>query len=66
MGEVLLDTKGSVSKIWAIREVQFTPAFPKFNEAIVDAIRNWKFEPVIIKTDPTPVCMTVTVNIDWK
>jgi len=66
MGEVLLDTKGKVSHVWAIREVQFTPPFSTFNQAIVDAIQQWEFEPLIVKAKPMPVCMTVTVNIDWQ
>jgi Gram-negative bacterial TonB protein C-terminal len=65
-GEVLLDTKGNVSRVWAIREVHLTPLFPSFNEATVDAIRQWQFEPLVVNAKPMPVCMTVTVNINWR
>ena len=65
-GEVLLDAKGHVARVWATREVTLTPAFPPFNQAVVDAIRAWQFEPVPVKGKPMPACMTVTVTIDWS
>jgi len=36
------------------------------NDAIVNAIRQWKFEPPIIEKVPVPVCLTVTVNINLR
>jgi hypothetical protein len=61
----LLDAKGRVSSVWATRKVKLTPSFPPFNQAIVDAIREWQFEPVVVNGRPMPACMTVTVTIDW-
>jgi hypothetical protein len=66
VGEILLAAKGHVSRLWATREVKLTPSFPPFNQAIVDAIRGWQFEPVIVNSKPMPACMTVTVTIDWS
>jgi hypothetical protein len=66
VGEVLLSAEGKVSRIWPIHEVQFTPPFPLFNQAIVDAIRQWEYEPTVIKSEATPVCLTVTVSINWR
>lgn len=66
LGEVLLDAKGHVSRVWPIREVKLTPSFPPFNRAIVDAIREWQFEPVIVNAKPVPACTTVTMTIDWS
>ena len=65
-GEALIDTNGNVVGVWSIREVEITPPLPAFNKAIVDAIRQWRFEPVRVKDQPVPVCMTVTVNINWS
>jgi outer membrane biosynthesis protein TonB len=64
IGEVLLDTNGKVARVWAVREVQFTPPSPLFNQAIVDAIQQWEF--AVVKDKATPLCMTVTVNINWR
>ena len=65
-GEFLLDREGSVAQVWTLREVSFRPAFPPFNQAIVDAITQWKFEPLIVQGQPVPVCTAVTVSIDWS
>ena len=65
-GEVLLDTNGNVSHVWAIRKVRLTPDLPTFNQAIVDAIEQWQFEPLIVDGSRAAVCMPVTVNINWQ
>jgi hypothetical protein len=65
-GEALIDTKGSVVRVWTIREVEITPQLPAFNGAIVDAIRQWRFEPFRVNQKPVPGCLTVTVNINWS
>jgi hypothetical protein len=66
IGEVLLGIDGKVSHVWAIREVQFTPPFPEFDQAIAEAVRRWEYEPVGLESEGTPVCITVTVNINWR
>jgi len=66
IGEVLLGTDGKVSHVWAIREVQFKPPFPEFNQAIADAVHRWEYEPLVPKSGGTPVCITVTVTINWR
>jgi hypothetical protein len=66
VGEFLLDTKGKVVKVWTIREALLSPPFQPFNQAIVDAIRQWQFEPLIVAGAPVPACTTVTVIIDWS
>jgi hypothetical protein len=65
MGEALVDTDGNVVRVWTIREVELTPPFPPFNESIVDAIRQWKFDPLKIGGKPRPFCMAVTTSINW-
>lgn len=66
IGEALVDSTGKVSRVWSIREVTFTPAVPVFNATIVDAIRQWEYEPLIVGGKPTPFCMTVSMNIHWR
>lgn len=36
IGEALIDTRGKISRVWTIREVEITPALPAFNKAITD------------------------------
>jgi len=65
-GEILLDANGHVSRLWATREVKLTPPAAPFNQSIVDAIREWRFAPVLVDGKPTPACMAVSVAIDWR
>ena len=66
IGEALVDTRGRISRVWTIREVEIPPALPAFNKAITDAIRQWEFEPLQVNKVAVPVCLTVTINIDWS
>jgi hypothetical protein len=66
IGEALVSSSGKVDQVWPVREVTFTPAFPAFNKAIVDAIRRSVYEPVIVDGKPLPFCMTVSVQINWR
>jgi hypothetical protein len=66
VGEFLIDTKGRVAKVWPIREPRFTPPFPQFNQAIVDAVKESLYEPLVIDGRARPVCGTMTVNINWS
>ena len=66
VGETLVDSTGKVNRVWSIREVTVQPPFPAFNAAIVDAIRQWEYEPLLVKGKPTPFCMTVTVSTNLK
>jgi hypothetical protein len=65
IGEALIDGTGKVTHVWPIREPELTPPFPAFNAAIVDAIRQWEFEPLIVEGKPMAVCMAATLNINW-
>jgi hypothetical protein len=66
IGEVLINNSGKIAHVWPIREVEFKPPFPAFDSAITDAIQQWEFEQLFVQGTAVPVCMTVTVNINWK
>jgi hypothetical protein len=65
VGEVLIGTDGKVARVWTLRGVEFKPPWPEFNEAIVAAIRESTFEATILNGRPVPVCMSMTMNVDW-
>ena len=65
-GEVLVGEDGKVSRVWTIQEVRFTPPFRQANQAVVDAVRQWEFEPAVVNSEATPVCMKVTVGVHWE
>jgi len=66
IGELLVGFDGKVAHVWTLRDVRFTPPFPAFNAAIVAAIQQWEFEPVVVESKPTPICITATMTIDWQ
>jgi TonB family protein len=65
MGEALITRDGTVVRVWPIREIMMTPPFPAFNDAIADAILQWRFEPTRVDDISTPLCMFVTMSINW-
>lgn len=65
LGVVLIDGSGKIVDIWPLRGIESTPSFPPLNDAISAAIRQWEFEPRIVEAGTVPVCMAVTVNVDW-
>lgn len=62
-GKVLIGLDGKVSRVWTIQEGKFAPSL---NQAVVDAVRQWEFEPAFDKSEPTPVCMKVTVRLNLE
>ena len=66
IGEVLIGRDGKVVRVWPTREVQFTPPFPMFNQAIVDALQQWEYHPIVRESRTVPFCMTTSMNINWR
>jgi hypothetical protein len=65
-GELLLDRHGRVVRVWTTRDVKFNRPFPTFTQAIVGAIMQWQYEPLLVNERATPACVTVTMSIDWS
>ncbi|MFB0564117.1 MAG: TonB family protein [Candidatus Aminicenantaceae bacterium] len=59
--EATTDTKGNVIKVKVLR-----PVHPELDKAAIDAIKQWKYEPIIIKGKPVGVTFTVTVRFNLK
>jgi TonB family protein len=54
--EIVVDTAGFVSDGKILR------GQPLLDEAALDAVRQWQFQPTVLNGVPVPVIMTVTVN----
>jgi outer membrane biosynthesis protein TonB len=65
IAEALIDLRGNVARVWLNRRIAFSPPFPLFDEAIVAAIRQWKFEPTIVDGQAVAVCMSVASFVHW-
>ena len=54
--ETTIDTNGRVMTARVLRSV------PLLDEAALQAVSQWEFEPTLVNGVPTPVIMTTTVN----
>jgi len=54
--EATLDARGKVAETRVLRSV------PLLDQAALDAVRQWEYEPTLVNGAPVPVIMTVTVN----
>ncbi len=54
--EVTIDEKGNVSA------VKVRQSIPELDQAAIDALKQWKYEPVIVEGKPKGVVFTVTIR----
>jgi len=54
--ETVIDTQGNVRTSKVLRSI------PALDQAALDAVKEWRFEPTLLNGAPVPVIMTVTVN----
>jgi len=58
--EATVDIKGQVQKVKVLESI------PALDQAAIDAVKQWTYEPKIIDGKPTPVIFTVTVQFKLK
>lgn len=54
--EAVIDPHGNVTDVNVLRSI------PLLDEAAIDAVRQWKYEPTLLNGVPVPIVMTVTVR----
>ena len=54
--EIIVGTDG------AIKDAKILRSIPLLDQAALDAVRQWRYEPTLLNGAPVPVIMTVTVN----
>ena len=59
--EAVVNRSGNVANIKVLRSVH-----PKFDEAVVAAVKQWKYKPASKKGKPISVYFVVTCNIDFR
>jgi periplasmic protein TonB len=58
--EATIDTRGHISDTRVLRSI------PLLDQAALDAVRQWEYEPTLLNGVPVPVIMTVTVNFSLR
>ena len=54
--DIVIGEDGSVIEARVIRSI------PELDQAAIDAVRQWRFEPTLLNGEPVEVEMNVTVN----
>jgi protein TonB len=54
--EAVIDAQGRVASVSVLRSIAL------LDQAAADAVKQWRFTPALLNTEPVPVVMTVTVN----
>ena len=54
--EITIGTDG------AIKDAKVLRSIPLLDQAALDTVRQWRYEPTLLSGTPVPVIMTVTVN----
>jgi TonB family protein len=58
--EIKLDTQGRVAEAHVIKSI------PALDQAALDAVRQWEFQPPLLNGQPTAVMMTTTISFQAK
>ena len=58
--EVRIDERGAVSDVRTLRSI------PLLDQAAIDAVKQWQYEPTLMNGVAIPVIMTVTVNFSLR
>jgi protein TonB len=59
-GTVVL--RATISKAGIVEKLQVVGSNPVFNNAALDAVKQWKFSPYLVNNEPTEFEKTLTVN----
>jgi hypothetical protein len=61
IGETLVDQDGMIRAVSVVKQPS-----QEISLAVQRAIVQWQYEPTKVDGFPVPVCLIVTINIDWK
>jgi protein TonB len=59
--EAIIGKDGSVLQVRVVR-----PVDPSIDAAMIEAVKQWRFEPARLNGKPVNVYFTLTMNIDWQ
>jgi len=63
-GMVILEA--TVGKDGRVEDVEVLRSVPLFDEAAVDAVRQWVYAPLLLNGEAERFVVTVTVNFNWS
>jgi protein TonB len=54
--------EATIDETGKVRDMRVLRSIPLLDQAALDAVRQWEYEPTLLNGRPVPVIMTVTVN----
>lgn len=61
--EVIIGTDGRVSEVRILQS--FDPSWPEGDAALIQAVRQWRYEPTIVDGKAIPLCTKITMSVEW-
>jgi protein TonB len=58
--EAVVDTEGRVQEVHVLRSRGF------LDKAAIEAVKQWRYQPLMLNGQPTPFVLTVTLNFALK
>jgi periplasmic protein TonB len=62
----LIILEATVDAAGHVQEVRVLRSAPLFDEAAVDAVKQWTYRPLLLNGVPTPFIVTVTLNFHFQ
>ena len=64
--EAVIDKTGNVVDARVVRPSRWQPPWPEFDQAALDSVLQWKYEPARVDGEPVQACLTVAINVHWR
>ncbi len=59
-GVVILDA--TIDPTGAVDDIEVLQSVPELDQAAIDAVEQWRWEPTLVDGEPVPILMTVTIH----
>jgi outer membrane biosynthesis protein TonB len=64
--EVLIDPSGKVARVWLVQSGPGRRWSRAIEHAVAEAIRQWRYSPMVVDGKAVSVCMTVSTIVDVR
>lgn len=66
LAELLIDPRGRVVDARLVRRATWEPAWPEADAALLEAVRQWEFQPATVSGEPVQACLTMSIDVHWR
>lgn len=66
LAELVVDRDGRVADARLVRRATWEPPWPEADTAMLEAVRQWEFQPATASGQPVQACLTVSIPIHWR